>query len=138
MIYVKIALTDWLSKKQATVEKAVFGFDFFAMTRGVETLRGLRYKLRMMGVPIDGTTYIFCENMSVIFNTYRPEYQLKKKSNSICYPAVQEAVAMGKCITNYITTFLNYADLLTKVIHGQKRSNLVNGILFGIYKYDLN
>ena len=42
MIYVDMALIDWLSKKQATVEKAVFGSEFVAMTHGVETLRGIR------------------------------------------------------------------------------------------------
>ena len=83
MLYVNMALIDWLSKKQATVEKAVFGSEFFAMAHGVETLRGLRYKLRMMGVPIDGPTYVYGDNMSVIFNTSQPESTLKKKSNSV-------------------------------------------------------
>ena len=84
MIFVNMSNIDWLSKKQATVEEAVFGSEFFAMTHGVETLRGLRYKLRMMGVHIGGPTYVYGENMYVIFNTYRPESQLKKKSNSVC------------------------------------------------------
>ena len=69
MIYVNMALIDWLSKKQATDQKAVFGSEFVAMTHGVETLRGIRYKLHMMGVLIDGPTYVYGDNMSVIFNT---------------------------------------------------------------------
>ena len=89
MIFVNMALIDWLPKKQATVEKAVFGSEFVAMTHGVETLRGLRYKIHMMGVPIDGPTYFYGGNMSVIFNTSQPESQLKKKSNSLCYHAVR-------------------------------------------------
>ena len=56
MIYVKMALIDWLSKNQATVEEAIFGSKFVAMTHGVETLHGIRYKLCMLGVPIDGPT----------------------------------------------------------------------------------
>ena len=95
MIFFNIALIDWISNKQATVEKAVFGSEFFAMTHGVETLCGIRYKLCMMGVFIDGPTYVYGDNMSVIFNKYRPESQLKKKSNSVCYHAVRESVAMG-------------------------------------------
>ena len=79
MIYVNMALIDWLSKKKSTVEKVVFGSEFVAMTHGVETLRGIRYKLRMMGVHIDGPTYVYGDNMSVVFNTSRPESQLKKK-----------------------------------------------------------
>ena len=94
MIFVNIAIVDWLSKKQATVEKAAFGSEFVAVTHGVETLHGLRYKLRMMGVHIDGPTYVYGDNMYVIFNTSRHESQLKKKSNSVCYHSVRESVAM--------------------------------------------
>ena len=58
MIYMNMALINFISKKQATVESAVFGAEFVAMKHGVETLRGIRYKLRMMGVPISGPSYI--------------------------------------------------------------------------------
>ena len=88
VIYVQTDLIYWLSKNQDTVEKAVFGSKFVAMTHGVETLRGLYYKLRMLGVPVHGPTYIFGYNMSVIFNTSIPESQLRKKSNIIFYHAV--------------------------------------------------
>ena len=108
------------------------------MTHGVETLRGLSYKLLVMGVPIYGPTYISGDNMPVIVNTYLTESQLKNKSNSICYHAVREAVDMITCITTHIPTLLNYAYLLTKVLHGQKRRNLVKGVFFYIYEYDLN
>ena len=138
MIYVEISLIDWLSNKQATVDKAVFGSDFVDMTHGVKTLHGLRFKFRMIGVPVYGPTSIFGDNISVIFNTSRPDSQLKKKLNSIFYHAVREAVAMGECINNHIPTLFNYAYLLTKGLHEQKRRNLVNGILFVIYEYDLN
>jgi hypothetical protein len=106
------------------------------MTHGVETCRGLRYKLRMMGVPITGPTYVYGDNMSVIFNTSRPSSQLKKKSNSVCYHAVREAVAMGECITTHIPTLLNFSDILTKVLYGQKRKNLVDGILYDLYEHE--
>ena len=133
-----MALIDWLSKKHSTVEKAIFEYEFVAMMHGFETLHGLRYKLRMMGVPIDGPTYVYGDNMSVIFNTSQPKYQLKKKSNSVCYHAVRGYVAMGECITTHIPTSLNFSHLITKVLYGQKRRNLVDGIMFDIYEYDLN
>ena len=46
--------TIWYTKRQATVESAVFGAEFVAMKQAMEVSRGLRYKLRMMGVPIEG------------------------------------------------------------------------------------
>ena len=65
-IFLNTALIDWLSKKQATIEGSVFGAESVAMKTGVEALRGIRYKLRMMGVPLTGLKYIYGDNMSVI------------------------------------------------------------------------
>ena len=76
--------------------------------------------------------------MSVIFNTSRPESQLKKKSNSVCYHAVRELAAMKECITTHIPSLMNFSDLLTKVLYGQKRRNLADGLMFDIYEYDMN
>ncbi len=132
-IFLNSAPVAWLSKKQATIETSVFGAEFVAMKAGMEALRGMRYKLRMMGVPISGPSYIYGDNMSVIHNTQKPESTLKKKSNSICYHAVREAVAMGECITCHISTHENVADLATKILPGgRKRDHLVGKVLHDI------
>ena len=71
----------WLSKKQETINTSVFGADFFVIKIGMETLRGLQYKLRMMGVKISGLLLIYGEYMSVIHNTQQPYYILEKNPN---------------------------------------------------------
>ena len=53
----------------------------------------------MMGVPIEGPTHMYGDTMSTIHNTQHPESQLVKKSNSICYHAARETVAMGELLT---------------------------------------
>ncbi len=88
LTYVNTALVDLYSKQQATIATGVFGTEFVAMKTGVDMLRGLKYKLRMMGVAIDGTTYVYGDNMSIIKNTSMPESTLNKKSNAVCYHAV--------------------------------------------------
>jgi hypothetical protein len=60
-----------------------FVADAVTMKNGIETCRGLRYKLRMMGVALSGPIYVYGDNMSVVHNTYRPESVLTNKSNSI-------------------------------------------------------
>ncbi len=50
-----------------------------AMKTGIDALCGIHYKLRMMGIPIDGATHIYGNSMSVIKNTSKPESVLKKK-----------------------------------------------------------
>ena len=41
VIFMNMSLINWLSKRQPTVETAVFGAEFVAMKHGVETLCGL-------------------------------------------------------------------------------------------------
>ena len=136
-IYLNSALIFWLSKKQATVETSVFGAEFVALKHGIETIRGLRYKLRMMGVPVETPAYVYGDNMSVIRNTSRPESTLKKKSNQICYHFARESVAMGECLTTHIPTNENVADLATKIIGGgMKRNHLVSKLLHYIADYE--
>ena len=54
IIYVCNAVIIWYSKRQNTVEVATFGSEFVALRICKELIVGLRYKLRMFGVPIEG------------------------------------------------------------------------------------
>jgi hypothetical protein len=136
-IFINNAPIIWFSKKQSTIETSVFGAEFVALKTVMETLRGLRYKLRMMGIPVDGPSYIFGDNMSVIHNTQRPESTLKKKSNSICYHAVRESVAMNESRTGHIASEHNLGDLATKIIPGgAKRNGLIGLVMHDIVEGD--
>lgn len=136
MVFVNNALVAWLSKRQPTIETSVFGAEFVALKHGLETCRGLRYKLRMMGVPLDTPNYVYGDNQSVVTNSSKPESQLRKKSNSICYHFARESVAMMESMITHISTHNNWADLLTKVCTGLKRKRLVRGVLYDIYDDD--
>ena len=103
------------------------------MKHGIENLRGIRYKLRMMGIPIDGASRIYGDNMSVVTNSRMPESTLKKKSNSVCYHAVRESVAMKESLVTHIPTRLNLADLFTKVLSGRTRRFLVSRLLWDVF-----
>jgi hypothetical protein len=83
VIYLNMAPIVWFSKRQPTVDSSVFGAEFVAMKNGIETCRGLRYNLIMMGLTLSGPTFVYGENMSVVHKTQRHESVLKKKSNSI-------------------------------------------------------
>ena len=84
------------------------------MKQCTEYVRGLRYKLRMMGIPISGPTFLYGDNQSVLWNATCPDSVLKKKSNSIAYHFVREGSARDEWRIAYINTHLNVADLLTK------------------------
>jgi hypothetical protein len=130
LVFLNRAPIVWYSKKQASIETSSFGSEFTAMKVGVEISEGLRYKLRMMGVPLTGSTQVRADNMSVIKNTSLPESTLKKKSNSIAYHYVRERAASGAVAINYEHTRSNLADMLTKVQPGSVRKSQVSKVLF--------
>jgi hypothetical protein len=116
VIYLNMAPIVWFPKRQPTVESSVFGAEFVAMKNGIETCRGLHYKLIMMGVSLSGPTFVYGGNMYVVHNTHRPESVLKKKSNSILYHALRESAAMGESIIGHVPSVDNPADICTKVV----------------------
>ena len=129
------ALVYWWSKKQTSVETSSFGSEFVAMKQCCEYLRGLRYKLRMMGIPCDEPTYIYGDNQSVLANASVPESALKKKSQSIAYHFVREGAARDEWRTTYVNTHENEADLLIKVLpSGEKRQSFVRNLLHHIFR----
>jgi hypothetical protein len=130
VIYLNMAPIVWFSRRQPTVESRVFGAEFVAMKNGIETYRGLRYKLRMMGVTLSGSTFVYGDNMSAAHNNQRPDSILKNKSNSICLHAVRESSAMGELIIGHVPSVDNPADICTKVLPGgQKRDHLIRLLL---------
>lgn len=130
LIFLNRAPVVWYSKKQNSIETSSFGSEFTAMKVGVEISEGLRYKLRMMGVPIAGSTQVRADNMSVVKNTSVPESTLKKKSNSIAYHYVRERAASGAIAVSYEPTDSNLADMLTKIQPCIVRKRLISRVLF--------
>ena len=53
-----------------------------AMKHAMDYLTGLRYKLRLMGIPVVKYAYIYDENKSILENLGTMHSQRKKKSNS--------------------------------------------------------
>ena len=134
IVFLNCAPIHWMSKKQTGVESSSFGSEFVAMKQCCEYLRGLRYKLRMLGIPCEGPAYIFEDNQSVLCNSTIPDSTLKKKSQSIAYHFVREGSARDEWRTAYINTHSNEADLLTKVLPaGEKRKGFVRNLLHHIY-----
>jgi hypothetical protein len=130
LVYLNRSPILWYTKQQSTVETSSFCSEFCALKTAVEMIKGLRYKLRMMGVEIDGPTQVRVDNQSVVKNSSLPESTLKKKSHSIAYHYVRENVANGTIRIGYESTTTNLADCLSKPQSGAKRRELVSQILY--------
>jgi hypothetical protein len=134
LVYLNCAPVYWMSKKQTSVESSTFGSEFMAMKHCCEYIRGLRYKLRMMGIPCELPAYIKGDNQSVLANMSIPDSTLKKKSQSIAYHLIREGSARDEWRTTYVNTHDNESDLLTKVLpSGEKRRGFVRKVLHHIF-----
>ena len=115
-MFINNSLVDWYSKGKATVESSTFGSETIAMRTGIDKVQALRYKLYIMGVPMDGPADVFCGNQLVILTAQKPETRLSKNHNAINYHRIREAAA-GKWIrVSFKSGASNLADFLTKIL----------------------
>jgi hypothetical protein len=130
ILFLQNAPILWYSKKQNTVESSTFGSELVAMRVARDMISGLRTKLRMLGIPLEGPANILCDNQGVVKNTSIPESTLNKKHNAINYHAIREAVAMEMIRVGKEDTETNLADLLTKPLSQPRREKLLQSILY--------
>ena len=73
------------------MKSSTFGSKFIAITIAVELIEGLRYKIRMMGVPVEDPCNVFNDNDEVVKKSTRPESTLTKNHHAISYHRAREA-----------------------------------------------
>ena len=101
-----------------------------AIKVAMEYVRGLRFKLRMMGIPVDEPAFVFGNNQSVIANTANPASMLRKKSNSVVFHHCQDDLAGDAWRTAYVNTHDNAANLFTEPLSsGEKCCRFVRMLL---------
>ena len=86
------------------------------MRQCCEYIRGLRYKLRMMGIPVNNPAFLYGDNQSVLWNTTVPESSLKKKSCAVVYHFCREGVSKLEWLTAFVRTNLNPSEIMTESI----------------------
>ena len=107
IIFLNGSLIYWFYKKIPSIETSNFGAELCAMKQAIQYVRGILYKLRMVGLTCDEPDYVYVDNKSVLTNTSAPASQLKKKTNYFAYYFVREGVAQDEWRTTYVITHDN-------------------------------
>ncbi len=84
---------SWLSKRQKTVETSTYTSELVPARIATDLLIEWRYKLQMLGVQLESSSWMIGDNMSVVVNTTIPSSNLKKKHQACNYHRVREAIA---------------------------------------------
>jgi hypothetical protein len=121
---------QWFCKKQNVVETATYGSEFMVARQATEQIMDLRYTLRMMGIPIDGPSWMFGDNQSVVTSSTIPHSNLNKRHNALSYHRVREAISAGILYFLHIDGKLNPSDVLTKFLTWAKFWPLIQPMLF--------
>jgi hypothetical protein len=130
LLFVNGAAIKWYSKRQNTVESSTFGSEFVSLKIAMELNTALRYKLRMMGVPIDGPTNMFSDNKGVVQNVSIPESVLNKRHNAIAYYKCREECAAGAARLSHEPGKENCSDGLTKILVGCAFRRFMKSVLY--------
>ena len=116
---------DWFCKLQNTVETASYSSEFTVARQGVDKILAERFKLRALGVPIDGPAYMFGDNKSVVLSASIPTHGLNKRHNFLSFHRVRECIAAthnGEPVIRFfhIDGKDNPADVQTKTLPGSE------------------
>jgi hypothetical protein len=130
IIFIQGAPIIWYYKCQNTVESAVFSLEFISLKTDVKQVEALGYKLRMMGVPVDGPANVYSDSEFVFKNIAFPKLRLKKKHNAICYHKVCEAQVEGVIRIAWESKETNLEDMLTKCLAGPRLQVLSHRVLY--------
>ena len=121
---------QWFSKKQNTIETATYGSEFMVARQATEQIMDLQYTLRMMGIPIDGKSWLFGDNQSVITSSTIPKSTLNKRHNALSYHRVRECIAHGIINLLHVDGKNNPSDVITKFLSWYKIRPLTEPLLF--------
>ena len=121
---------QWFAKKQNTVETATYGSEFMVARQATEQIMDLRYTLHMMGIPIDGQSWLFGDNQSVITSATIPKSTFNKRHTALSYHRVCECIAMGIIHLLHVDGKNNPSDVLTKFLAYCKLHPLTQPLLF--------
>ena len=125
LMFLDNAPINSFSKAQATVKTFTFGSKGVVMRLRVNMIQALRHKLRMMGIEIDGSCEVHCDNKGLVDTVSVPESTSKKKHNAINWHRTREACAMNVIRVDKENTKTDLADLLTKCLSLDTRRALL-------------
>ena len=105
---------DWYTKLQSTVETATFGSEYIAARTCTEQIIDLRNTLRYLGVPVEGPSFMFGDNETVVNTASAPHGKLHKRHNALAFHKTRWCIAAGIVYFYHVRGETNPADILSK------------------------
>ena len=113
------------------METSTYGSELVAARIATDLLVEWRYKIRMLGLTLETSSWMLGDNMSVVLNTTLPSSALKKKHLACNYHHVREAIAGRFIIFGHIDSEENVTGICTKPLPPATFKCITGKHLFG-------
>jgi hypothetical protein len=114
LTYVGGTPITWISKRQGAIATSTYTAEIAAAKTAAEEAISIRYMLRSLGVPVEGRTYLWGDNLGSLMSTDNPGAQCKKKHSQVAFHYVRECNAAGITDVRKVHTDFNLSDPFTK------------------------
>ena len=104
IVYVGETSITWKSTRQTAIYPSTYGAELCTGRVATEEGIGIRFLLRSLGVPFDGPTIQYRDNIGMLQASIFPDNILKKKNSAISYHFLRENVAAGTIILKFVKT----------------------------------
>ena len=94
------------------------------------------YRLRIIGITINVTSYVYVYNMIVITDWYPPISGPNINHSYIAYHKIMGAVMAGVILFYYTPIKTNVSDILTKKTGNGKNYPLIRRLMMLVFKKD--
>ncbi len=108
----------WMSKRQGAIATSTYTAEMAAMKTAAEEAISIRYMLRSLGVPVQGRTALWGDNMGSLISTDNPGATCSKKHSQVAFHYVRECTAAGIIDILKVETAYNLFDPFTKALAG--------------------
>ena len=117
------------SVKQTGVQTSSYGAELSALRTATEAIIGMRAVCRSFGIPVEGASPVYGDNLGVLVSVSNATTTLRRKHNSISWHYVREAVAAGIISPIKVWSAQNPSDLMTKAVSRSTFHPLVNSFM---------
>ncbi|KAJ0581064.1 putative RNA-directed DNA polymerase [Helianthus annuus] len=123
-VYLGSNLISWTARKQRTVSRSSTESEYKALADTVAELIWLKALLQELGVNIQPSPTLWCDNLGATYLSANPVFHARTKHVEVDYHFVREQVSQGNLHVKFISTSDQIADVFTKPLSSQRFQSL--------------
>ncbi|KAL3633341.1 hypothetical protein CASFOL_022868 [Castilleja foliolosa] len=123
-VFVGDNIVSWSSKKQGCVSRSSTEAEYRSLAQVTSEITWISYLLNELDVKQTRVPHVWIDNQSAIYLSSNPILHARTKHIELDYHFIREKVSAGLMMVNYVPSFDQKADILTKPLSLQSFTRL--------------